>query len=119
MRSPTRRRLLAWTGSLSLGPRTLGKHEPARCWPQPLQWPPARILYFKAPRALVHSYIVGLSLIYVLVYVHTPLSIPFSPHDDMLFVKLGGYLAEGKWLGPYDQFTLMKGPGYPAFLAIV
>ncbi len=35
-----------------------------------------------------------------------------------LFISLGRFLAQGKWLGPFNQFTLMKGPGYPAFLAL-
>ncbi|MFC5527005.1 hypothetical protein ACFPPA_14795 [Rhodanobacter ginsengisoli] len=33
-------------------------------------------------------------------------------------MALGKQLAAGKWLGIYSQFTLMKGPGYPLFLAI-
>ena len=50
--------------------------------------------------------------------VHTPLTLyPGAPHDDGLYMSLGRSLAEGHWLGPYNQFTLMKGPGYPAFLA--
>lgn len=57
--------------------------------------------------------------VYVFVYVYTPLVImTWQSYDDSLFVKLGQYMATGQWLGPYDQFTLMKGPGYPFFLAI-
>ncbi|MEA2992995.1 MAG: hypothetical protein QOD40_1915 [Alphaproteobacteria bacterium] len=64
-------------------------------------------------------FIIGMGFIYVLMYVHTPLAVNSSfPHDDTLFMTIGRYLAEGRWLGPYDQFTLMKGPGYPAFLAL-
>ncbi len=56
---------------------------------------------------------------YLVVATHTPLTIyPGAMHDDGLFIKLGMYLAEGQWLGPFSQFTLMKGPGYPAFLAV-
>jgi len=79
-----------------------------------------RILYFRAPSWLIYSYVIALSLIYIIVVVHTPIAIwyPGSPHDDSLFISLGRSLAEGKWLGTYSQFTLMKGPGYPAFLAI-
>src|SRR5205085_9946292 len=33
-------------------------------------------------------------------------------------ITLARRLSEGNWLGQYDQFTLMKGPGYPAFLAL-
>jgi len=43
---------------------------------------------------------------------------PTLIHDDGLFMRLATNLASGHWLGPYDQFTLMKGPGYPAFLAL-
>lgn len=50
---------------------------------------------------------------------HTPIVIHAdSPHDDGLFMALGQHLAAGKWLGAYSQFTLMKGPGYPLFLAL-
>ena len=65
-------------------------------------WP--SLLYWNAPRAAVYAYILGLSAVYVFVYVHTPLAIIFGPHDDTLYVKLGRYLAEGKWLGPFDQY---------------
>ena len=59
------------------------------------------------------------AVIYVYIYVFTPLVIMvWQNYDDSLFVKLGEYLSIGKWLGPYDQFTMMKGPGYPLFLAV-
>jgi hypothetical protein len=71
------------------------------------------------PKSLVLGYMTFLILGYVVVVTHTPLAvIPRFVHDDGLFMKLGQYLAEGRWLGPYDQFTLIKGPGYPGFLAI-
>jgi hypothetical protein len=38
-------------------------------------------------------------------------------HDDKLFAGLAAHLINGDWLGPYDQFTLAKGPMFPAFLA--
>jgi hypothetical protein len=41
-----------------------------------------------------------------------------SPHDDQLFVTLAEHLVRLKWLGPYDELTLIKGPGYPAFIAL-
>ena len=78
-----------------------------------------RFVYFTAPPWFVYSYLGVLSLAYVIVIVHTPITIvPGMPHDDGLFMRLGRSLAEGHWLGPYNQFTLMKGPGYPAFLAV-
>src|SRR5215210_6932428 len=79
----------------------------------------ARILYFDVPRPVAYGYLIALILAYVVVAVHTPVTLyPGAPHDDGLYMSLGQYLAEGKWLGPFDQFTLMKGPGYPAFLAV-
>lgn len=57
--------------------------------------------------------------VYIFVYVYTPLVVMvWQNYDDSLFVRLGDYLATGQWLGPYNQFTLMKGPGYPFFLAV-
>jgi len=41
-----------------------------------------------------------------------------APHDDTLFVGLALSILEGEWLGAYDQFTLMKGSGYPLFIAL-
>ena len=38
-------------------------------------------------------------------------------HDDRLFAELAGHLIRGEWLGPYNQLTLAKGPGFPLFLA--
>ncbi len=79
----------------------------------------SRIAYFSPPKWLIYLYVIALSLVYVVVRVHTPLTLyPGSPHDDGLYMSLGRSLAEGHWLGPYNQFTLMKGPGYPAFLAV-
>lgn len=55
---------------------------------------------------------------YMFLTMNTPLVIMvWQNYDDNLFVRLGQYFAEGRWLGPFNQFTLMKGPGYPLFLA--
>lgn len=35
---------------------------------------------------------------------------PFSRHDDDLFVSLAHHVANGQWLGPYGELTLVKGP---------
>jgi hypothetical protein len=57
-------------------------------------------------------------LAYVAIITHMPLTLyPDAMHDDALFISLGRHLAHGKWLGPYNAVTLIKGPGYPAFLA--
>jgi len=37
-------------------------------------------------------------------------------HDDRLFVSLAEHLVNGRWLGPYDQFTLAKGPMLSFFI---
>ena len=39
------------------------------------------------------------------------------PHDDLLFVTLAENIIQGKWLGDYNQLTLIKGPFYPLFIA--
>jgi len=40
------------------------------------------------------------------------------PHDDLLFIKLTRYIFEYGWLGPFDEFTLIKGPMYPIFIGL-
>ena len=78
-----------------------------------------RLLYFDVPRPLRYAYVFGLTLVYFFVAVHTPMSLyPGLRVDDGLYASLGQYLAEGHWLGPFNEFTLAKGPGYPIFLAI-
>jgi hypothetical protein len=42
-----------------------------------------------------------------------------APHDDLLFYRLGVSIANFEWLGLYDQLILLKGAGFPLFLAIV
>lgn len=37
--------------------------------------------------------------------------------DDALFFRHAISILHGHWLGPYSNLTLMKGPGYPLFLA--
>lgn len=59
------------------------------------------------------------AIMFLILSTHTPIAIHSDyPHDDGLFIAIGQHLAAGKWLGAYSQFTLMKGPGYPLFLAI-
>ncbi|MEO1887687.1 MAG: GtrA family protein [Methyloprofundus sp.] len=57
--------------------------------------------------------------LYIYLYYYMPWSINlYAGHDDALFVWLARSLVAGDWLGDYSQFTLMKGPGYPVFLAL-
>ena len=71
------------------------------------------------PKWVLSSYVAGLCTIYTIVMLHVPMKLDtFQIYDDGLFIHLGQSLAAGKWLGSFSQFTLMKGPGFPAFLAI-
>jgi hypothetical protein len=49
--------------------------------------------------------------------------VPITPYggrvDDFLFVRGAAFFARGEWLGPFDQLTLAKGPGYPVFIALM
>jgi hypothetical protein len=42
----------------------------------------------------------------------------YTPADDYLFIKLAKNILSGTWLGPYDHYTLVKGPIYPLFIAV-
>jgi hypothetical protein len=46
-----------------------------------------------------------------------PITFGWSSVDDFLFARLAANLKAGNWLGAYDQFTLIKGMAYPAFIA--
>ena len=43
--------------------------------------------------------------------------LPGAGADDGLYMSHAASLLSGNWLGPFNQFTLAKGPGYPLFLA--
>lgn len=59
-----------------------------------------------------------ISFIYLIVAVNNPISVlAWQGFDDMLFINHAQSLAEGRWLGKFDELTLVKGPGYPLFLA--
>jgi hypothetical protein len=40
-------------------------------------------------------------------------------HDDFLFLRLAASIAEGEWLGVYDNLTLIKGPFYALWMAFL
>jgi hypothetical protein len=70
-------------------------------------------------KLLLIAYCAALSAIYIFALANAPLSLlSAAGHDDGLFISMGRYLAARQWLGPYNEFTLAKGPGYPAFLAL-
>lgn len=57
--------------------------------------------------------------LYVAIYTHVPISLQlYQTYDDALFIKLGENMAKGDWLGQFNQLTLVKGAGYPIFLAL-
>jgi hypothetical protein len=57
-------------------------------------------------------------VLYGVLAAHRPLALYLhAAHDDALYLRLGRALAAGRWLGDYTDTTLVKGPGYPWFLA--
>jgi hypothetical protein len=44
-------------------------------------------------------------------------AVGFARYDDRLFLTLGQHIAAGRWLGPFDNATLVKGPFYPMWIA--
>ncbi|PYM90301.1 MAG: hypothetical protein DME04_23145, partial [Candidatus Rokuibacteriota bacterium] len=63
-------------------------------------------------------YVVGASLFLWLAGVFRVEAWLWAPHDDGLYLRLAGNLAAGKWLGWFDNLTLAKAVGYPAFVAL-
>jgi hypothetical protein len=47
-----------------------------------------------------------------------PILLGRSTFDDRLFIREATYLIQGRWLGPFDNLTLAKGPAYPALMAV-
>ena len=43
----------------------------------------------------------------------------WAGHDDRHFVNQAAYILQGHWLGAYNQLTLIKGPVYPLWLALL
>ena len=40
-------------------------------------------------------------------------------HDTQIFLNQATHLLEGNWLGPYSEYTLMKGPATPIWIAVM
>jgi hypothetical protein len=79
----------------------------------------AKLVYPTIPRPAIYCFVIALSLSYIIIVAHTPLAVyATATFDDTLFMALGQSLAEGRWLGVFSDHTLVKGPGYPAFLAV-
>lgn len=48
-----------------------------------------------------------------------PRALGYALADDALFIRLAQSMSEGRWLGAYDEYTLVKGAFYPLFIATV
>lgn len=65
-----------------------------------------------------YLYIIGIVMIKLLLVQTIPIfSMSPAASDDQLMVNLANSLIEGKWLGAYNDHTLVKGMFYPFFLA--
>ena len=47
------------------------------------------------------------------------LSLTHLQHDTQIFINQAITILEGNWLGPYSEFTLMKGPATPIWIALM
>jgi hypothetical protein len=45
-------------------------------------------------------------------------AIGWATYDDRWFLERAGSILAGSWLGEYDHMTLIKGPGYPLWVAL-
>ena len=79
-------------------------------------WDPAGGAAFRDRR--IRTVAAGLAALYLwFVSAQPVVGYAHAGHDDELFLRLAEYIVNGQWLGPYSQFTLMKGCGYPLFIA--
>lgn len=61
--------------------------------------------------------ILGIGIAYTTLAGSSPITLQmFQGYDDGLFLRTALSLAEGQWLGAYDQFTLVKAPFYSIFV---
>lgn len=68
------------------------------------------------------SLLIGLGLILVLAKLWLTRAQPQfviggAGHDDLLFINMADHIIHGRWLGPYNEMTLAKGPFYPLWIA--
>jgi hypothetical protein len=60
------------------------------------------------------------TVVSLILRLNAPLVLQTDWHaDDALFTEHASYLLSGQWLGPYNLWTVAKGPGYPLFIAAV
>ena len=71
------------------------------------------------PRTLEISAIVFLTILKMYwIRGITLFAYPEASHDEGLFLRQAAALIQGNWLGDYNQFTLIKGPFYPLWIAL-
>jgi len=58
------------------------------------------------------------TIVKLLVTQHNGVSAQITRVDDDLFVRHAANIVSGKWLGSYNALTLIKGPGFPLWLAL-
>lgn len=57
----------------------------------------------------------------ILRYITPTKVVGYSPHDDLLQVRIANSIFRGEWLGQYQSLghlTMVKPPGYPLFLSL-
>ncbi len=64
-------------------------------------------------------WLLGLTLLRLWLQSQQPLVALGSGADDMLFLDMAQNFLAGRWLGGYDSLRLVKGPGYPFWLAAI
>lgn len=113
-----------WTGvllsliGLSLWSKSSGALREFKPWIRETFWSGAS--QFAARRSSRFWIAAGLAMVLLklwLVAGQTVLANGWASHDDRLFLNLAHFILRGEWLGPYTQFTLMKGPAYSIFVA--
>ena len=70
------------------------------------------------PRWLITTFFLVTLLRISLVAAISVRGMPNAIYDDAMFIRLASSLSLGQWLGPYDQYTLAKGPMYPVFISL-
>lgn len=58
----------------------------------------------------------GMIIFRILLITGVPKRFVYGPHDDLFFARAAQSMLKGQWMGPYNHFTLIKGPFYAFFL---
>ena len=77
------------------------------------------MLFQKNKSFIYSSFFIIVTLVYLVIRMHLPLTIACNQvYDDALFIKNAESLSNWEWLGEFSHLTLVKGPGFPAFLSL-